>query len=78
MSRPCARPACTVTLIVDDRPLCRLDTALVPLALRDAWTAAYDRGRGLGSPALKAAEAAMVAAAEHEYATTAAGRKGPR
>jgi hypothetical protein len=64
MSRPCKRPGCWVTVIVDDRPMCRFDMALVPQPLRDAWTSAYDHGRGLGSPALLAAKDAMIRAAE--------------
>lgn len=75
MSHPCARPACPVTVIVDDRPLCRMDTALVPRSLRDAWAAAYDRGRGQGTPALAAAETAMVAAADRELAASTTNRR---
>jgi hypothetical protein len=75
MSRPCARPVCPVTVIVDDRPVCRMDWSLVPRALREAWTHAYDHGRGDGTPALKAAEDAIVAAAEHALAISTTARK---
>jgi hypothetical protein len=78
MSHPCVRPACPVTVVDDDRALCRFDLALVPKPVREALTVAYDRGRGLGTPALKAAEAAAVAAAERAVAASPAGRKAVR
>jgi|HubBroStandDraft_6_1064221.scaffolds.fasta_scaffold2208109_2 hypothetical protein len=63
MSHRCPRPGCPVTVVDDDRALCRFDLAVVPKPVREALTAAYDRGRGLGTPALKAAQDAAIAAA---------------
>jgi hypothetical protein len=70
VSHRCKRPACPVTVVDDDRPLCRFDTALVPKPLLQALAAAFDHGRGAGTPAHVAAELAVIEAASRELATT--------
>ena len=70
MSHACPRAGCPVTAVDDSRLMCRMCWALVAKPLQRAVNAAYDRGRGLGSPALRAAQRAAVAAAERALGIT--------
>jgi hypothetical protein len=63
VSHRCPRPGCPVTAVDDSRLMCRMCWALVPKPFQRAVNAAYDRGRGLGTPALRAAQQAAIAAA---------------
>lgn len=68
MSHPCPVSGCLVTAVDDSKLLCRADWALVPEPVQRAVNLAYDRGRGLGTPALLAAQKAAIAAAERARA----------
>jgi hypothetical protein len=63
MSHPCPRPGCQVTTVDDTRLMCGGCWAVVPEPFQRAVSLAYARGRGLGTPALRAAQKAAVAAA---------------
>jgi hypothetical protein len=64
MSHRCPVSGCLVTEVDDTRLMCRADWALVPKPVQRAVNLAYARGRGLGTPALRAAQEAAIAAAE--------------
>lgn len=68
MSHRCPVPGCLVTEVDDTRLMCKADWALVARPLQRAVNAAYDRGRGLGTAALRAAQLAAIAAAERARA----------
>lgn len=72
MSHACPRTGCPVTAVDDSRLMCRMCWSVVPKPLQRAVNTAYARGRGLGSPALRAAQRAAIAAAERVLGITAA------
>ena len=57
----CPGPGCT-TRVSDLVAFCEPDEQRIPAHIREAITVAYDRGRGAGKPAHKAAIAAAVRA----------------
>jgi hypothetical protein len=68
MSHPCPVAICTTTVLDDSRLMCRPHWALVAKPVQRAVYDAYDRGRGLGTPKLQAAQDAAVRAVDRALA----------
>jgi hypothetical protein len=68
MTHNCPVSTCTVTGLPDSKLMCWQDWSKVPPALQRAVYRAYDKGRGLGSEALRAAQDAAIAAVERQLA----------